>query len=164
MSLFGADKGAMFNEDRTHRICLWRIWDESKPLVMFIGLNPSTANETKPDNTITRLAGKNGFAHKFGFGGMYMMNLFSIVSSKPEVLLSGNSLVEGYDDELKRIAAKCDKVIFCWGGFSEAKKRQQQVIEMFPDAFCFGHNGDGTPKHPLYLKGDTKLIPFKITG
>ena len=46
------DNGADFSPDRKHRYSLWRIWDRSKPLVMFIGLNPSTANESDNDPTI----------------------------------------------------------------------------------------------------------------
>jgi hypothetical protein len=159
MALFGAEKGAKFNEDKTHRIFLWRIWDTELPFVLFIGLNPSTADATKDDATIRRC---KRFASDNGFGGMYMMNLFSIVSSDPKILLHGNTLVDGYDDELKNVASKCKAVVFCWGGFPEAVAREAEVIPMFPDALCFGHNADGTPKHPLYLKGDTKLIPFKI--
>ena len=73
--------GAEFSSDRKYRYCLWRIWDRQLPLVMFIGLNPSTANETEPDHTITRVM---GFARSWGYGGFYMMNLFGIVSSQPE--------------------------------------------------------------------------------
>ena len=46
--------GAVISDCGTHRYALWRVWDHSKGLVMFIMLNPSTANATEPDPTITR--------------------------------------------------------------------------------------------------------------
>lgn len=39
---------------RKYRFALWRTWDESKPYVMSIGLNPSTADETEDDPMIRR--------------------------------------------------------------------------------------------------------------
>ena len=29
------------------------------------------------------------------------------------------------------------------------------------ELWCFGQNGDGSPKHPLYLRGDTPLIRYE---
>ncbi|PHM62792.1 DUF1643 domain-containing protein [Xenorhabdus ishibashii] len=49
----GYDDSAI-SEDGLYRYDLWRVWDESKPNVMFIGLNPSTADHEINDNTITR--------------------------------------------------------------------------------------------------------------
>jgi hypothetical protein len=40
------DNGAEFSTDRKYRYALWRKWDAINPLAMFIGLNPSTANES----------------------------------------------------------------------------------------------------------------------
>jgi hypothetical protein len=40
------DKGAIFSPCRTWRYLLWRNWDLSLPACAFIGLNPSTADET----------------------------------------------------------------------------------------------------------------------
>ena len=65
------ESGAEFSEDRKYRFCLFRIWDRNLPLVMFIGLNPSTANETDSDPTI-RSCGRIAKAN--GYGGFYMMN------------------------------------------------------------------------------------------
>jgi hypothetical protein len=56
--------GAEFSKDRIHRYALYRIWDESKPLIMFIGLNPSTADENKDDPTIKRCV---AFAKHWGY-------------------------------------------------------------------------------------------------
>src|SRR5689334_6852032 len=83
--LFGPieQSGADFSECRSYRYALWRIWDESKPLVMFIGLNPSTANETETDNTITRV---RGICEHNGFGGFYMMNCWAYISTDPKLL------------------------------------------------------------------------------
>lgn len=47
---------ARFSEDSKYRYCLWRTWtDDPMPgYVAFIGLNPSTADETDDDPTIRR--------------------------------------------------------------------------------------------------------------
>ena len=45
---------AFFSKDRLYRYALWRIWDNELPKVLFIGLNPSTADEVKDDPTIRR--------------------------------------------------------------------------------------------------------------
>ncbi len=64
---------AKLSDCRIYRYALWRIWDDAKPLVMFIGLNPSTADETEDDPTIRRCI---SFAQNWGYGGLYMANLF----------------------------------------------------------------------------------------
>jgi len=66
------ESGAEFSECRKYRYALWRIWDKSKPLVMFIGLNPSTANENVDDPTIRSVC---RMTKNNGYGGVYMMNL-----------------------------------------------------------------------------------------
>ena len=44
------NKGAEFSPCKKYRYKLWRIWDDTLPLVMFIGLNPSTADEINDFN------------------------------------------------------------------------------------------------------------------
>jgi hypothetical protein len=151
------NNGAEFSQDRKYRYCLWRIWDESKPMVMFIGLNPSTAKEDKNDNTITKLV---KITMNNGFGGFYMMNLFAIVSPHPEILTSGVDALGDNDGWLEKIAPKCNKIVFAWGNFKEASERSLKVMEMFKGAYCLFQNKNGSPKHPLYCKDETVLIPF----
>src|SRR5205809_2941149 len=69
--------GAIFSKDHLHRYALWRLWDTQKPAIMFIGLNPSRADETYNDATIIRC--KN-FAEDFGFGRMHFLNLYSFIT------------------------------------------------------------------------------------
>ena len=64
-------KDAILSEDRKYRYVLSRIWDESKPLVVIIGLNPSTADEKDDDNTIKKCI---NFSKNWGYGGLYMLN------------------------------------------------------------------------------------------
>jgi len=47
-------KDAILSEDRKYRYVLSRIWDESKPMVVIVGLNPSTADEKDDDSTIKK--------------------------------------------------------------------------------------------------------------
>ena len=154
--LFNREDNAFFSSDRKHRIWLCRIWDNSKPRVMFIGLNPSTANETSNDPTIRRV---QSMAKSWGYGGVYMMNLFTFISTDPKKLDIINGNVTNADGWLLDTASKCDKVIFAWGNFN-VFGRDKEVMKMFPDAYALHINKNGSPKHPLYVKSDVKPILF----
>ena len=145
--------GATFSTDRKYRYALWRIWDKSKPLVMFIGLNPSTANETEPDPTIRRVI---RFAKDWGYGGLYMMNLFALVSADPTALIGAVDAVADNDHYLQMKAIECEMICFVWGAFPEAGRRAAYIASRFPGAYCMGKTKDGHPKHPLYLPATTK--------
>jgi len=148
------DNGAYFSDCRKYRYALWRIWDKSKQLVMFIGLNPSTANESKDDPTIRRV---KKFASDWGFGGFYMMNLFAYVTSDPGELKKHNNLINNF--WLLKISSKCKRVVFAWGSFNEATERAQEVIQMFA-GYALRINKDGSPRHPLYVKSNIKPIKY----
>ena len=153
------DNGAEFSECRKYRFALWRIWDKSKPLVMFIGLNPSTANEDTDDPTIQsviRIAKNNGY------GGIYMMNCFSYISTDPDKLYDCSGWIEN-EKHLKEIASKCNEVVFAWGNFKVVQKLgvDYLLFRMFPNAKCIMKNKNGSPGHPLFKKGITRLINFK---
>lgn len=159
-TLFDFDFGASFSEDRKHRYALWRIWDASKPIVMFIGLNPSTANETESDNTIERVGAISQYN---GFGGFYMMNCWTFITPYPKELQINPMVNNMNNDVLTVTASVCAAVVFAWGAFPIVKEmgRDKELMEMFPNAQALFINKDGSPKHPLYCKKDTKLIPFR---
>jgi len=153
------DQGAIFSTDRKHRHYLWRIWDDENPMVMFIGLNPSTANESENDPTIKsviRISKANGY------GGVYMMNCWSYIATKPENLIIHPEETAGNDDLLKTIGKRCLNIVFAWGNFKIVRDtgRDKELLEMFPRALALHINKNGTPKHPLYCKSDTKLISY----
>jgi hypothetical protein len=151
------EQGAKFSDCGKHRIALYRIWDKNKRFVMFIGLNPSTANAVSDDPTIRRV---KSMALAWGYGGVYMMNLFTFISTDPKQLDIKSGNVSNADLWLKTISYKCDKVIFAWGNFN-VFGRDKEVRNMFPNAEVLHINKNGSPKHPLYVKSD--VIPIPLT-
>lgn len=154
------EKGADFSSDRKYRYALWRIWDRSLPLVMFIGLNPSTANETDSDPTIKSVC---RIAKNNGYGGVYMMNCFPYVSTDPGKLKDGLTLETNTNnlENLKTIGAMCKDIVFAWGNFKEVDEYISGLLSpLFPNAKALSLNKNGSPKHPLYCKSDTTLTTF----
>lgn len=154
--------GAHSSPDKIYRFALWRIWDLSKPLAMFIGLNPSKANGKTNDPTITRLTGipgKPGLAARNGFGGFYMMNLYPFITPYSRALERSKEQLPENDLFLQQVNLHCETVVFCWGA-AKTFGRAEEVIAMFPAAMCFGRNAGLSPKHPLFLSGETKLMPY----
>lgn len=155
------ESNASFSSDRRHRFALWRIWSR-EPKVMFIGLNPSTANETANDPTIRRCI---QFARDWGYGGIYMCNLFGLVSTDPTALVKNyDSVGLGNDLVLQTIRDRCRLAVAAWGDFNKIlalkRHRAEKVTEMLQPLKCFGINKNGSPKHPLYLRKDTELIDY----
>jgi hypothetical protein len=124
---------------------------------MFIGLNPSTANEMTDDPTIRRV---KTFAQRWGFGGVYMTNLFAWVTAYPDELLKCPDPVNGNDLWLSKIAGLSSEIIFAWGSFAEAQERAKEVIKRFPNAKALIINKDGSPRHPLYVPGNITPVNY----
>lgn len=164
MIIGGSISGALFSdENKKYRYALWRLWDNEKPALLFIGLNPSTANEIKDDPTVIKMV---GFAKILGYGGLYVGNLFSIVSANPEVLFLEPSKeeVNGPNDVAIKNMREflTTTVIVGWGEWGQnAGLRPARVIEILGESvFCLKINKSGEPCHPLYLPRDSKPIPY----
>ena len=169
MELFDDNKkGADFSNNGKHRYRLWRIWDETKPYALCIGLNPSTANSEKNDPTINILI---KMLKSLGYGGLYMMNCFAFITSNPKELLKNVGVIDySYNKNLIEVTKwVCKDVIFAWGQFKILNESNicNELAEMFPNAKCFGKNADGSPIHPLAMQqrngrdpNNPQLIPF----
>lgn len=155
MNLF-ENNGAAFSICKKHRLYLWRIWNPKEPLLMFIGLNPSTANGDTDDPTIRKIT---AICKHNGYGGFYMTNLFTFISTDPNQLdmVLGNH--ETSDDILKNIRGKCQSVVCAWGNF-KVIGRDEQVKKMFPKALALKINANGSPKHPLYCKNESNFVNY----
>lgn len=154
------DKTATFSEDRVYRYALTRTWGAAPPAA-FIGLNPSTADETLDDPTIRRCI---GFARAWGCGGIVMLNIFAFRATDPKDMYAAdlNALGPRNNEYLLQAGRAGEIVIAAWGVHGAHMDREKRVQRMFAsgnvDLHALGLSKAGHPRHPLYLRRDLK--PF----
>lgn len=162
---FGFESGATFSADRRYRYRLWRVWGDSEHRCVFVGLNPSTADETKDDPTIRKCI---GFAKRWGFGAIDMVNLFAWRSTDPTGLISAYPAHVGPDND-EHLAGTFDaahRIVWAWGRHCSAVRRLVQERVAASDWFSvprkcevgvLGRSQDGSPRHPLMLAYTTRF-------
>jgi hypothetical protein len=159
--------GAVLSRDRFYRYRLWRSWGSGERIVAFIMLNPSTADENVDDPTIRKCI---GFAKRWEFDRLDVVNLFAWRATKPKDLLSSPNAV-GPDNEqhVTEVIYHAERVVLAWGSHAplrnwisnEIVRPQWSVIRTLAKAGTFGRNLDGAPKHPLMLAYDTPFQPVR---
>lgn len=151
-------KSATISPCGLYRYTLERIWNEHKPLALFIGLNPSTADASTDDNTI-RVCAK--YAARWGYGGLLMANLFAFRSTDPRVLRKTNFPV-GPDNDMwiDKLRARAGIVICAWSKDGTYLGRDREVLVRLEKPYCLSLCKDGSPGHPLYKKSTLTPIPF----
>jgi hypothetical protein len=159
------DRGALFSPCNRYRYTLWREWDKNWKItdgqVLFIMLNPSTADAQVLDPTVRRCL---GYAIDWGFKRMMVANLFALRSTDPAALRQEQDPV-GPDNDLAISvgAATSTLVVAAWGTHGTLKGRDQEVIGLirkWKDLYCLALTKEGIPGHPLYLKKDLKPALF----
>ena len=150
---------AKLSECRKYRFALWRTWDESKPYVMFVGLNPSTADETTNDPTLTRCI---NYAKSWGFG-VCMANIFAYRATKPiDMKAATDPIGAENNDWLVELSNDAGMVVAAWGNDGSYLGRSKQIEELLPNLHCLKLNKSGEPAHPLYQKSDIEPVPMRI--
>ena len=153
-SLFSDDdaQGAFFDETRTYRYRLWRRWNEG-PAIVWIMLNPSTADETVLDPTLRRCL---DYSTRWGYPAMEILNLYAYRSTEPAVLPKLKDPVGA--DNLRHIEDVVKDgsliVLVAWGQHARPEAiapvlKILQRHDRFPH--CLKITKDGHPWHPLYL-------------
>lgn len=147
--------------NREYRYTLWRIWDDTLPIVQWIGLNPSTADEFKDDQTIRKCV---GFARAWGAGSICMTNLFAWRDTKPENMKRAAEPVGPENDHiLQEVARHASIRVAAWGNHGVHLNRAEIVAQMIPDLMALKINeATGQPGHPLYIPYETQLIRYEI--
>ena len=140
-----------------YRYVLFRRWGETGQ-VLFIGLNPSTADATQNDQTIRRMM---RFAKDWGYGGITVANLFAYRATDFKELKKVEDPIGLLNDKwLQRLIGNFSEIVICWGNGGSFKNRSTEVLKMILEAKCFGVNKSGEPKHLLYLSKYTKLVDY----
>jgi len=151
-------KQATFSSCRKYRYSLFRIWDEDKPLVLFIGLNPSTADEQEDDPTIRRCI---DFAKQWDYGGLIMGNLFAYRATKPSDLKQAIEPIGKENDKtITELSKRTDMTVVAWGNDGSLHNRDKEVLKLLTNPMCLKINKSGQPAHPLYQPKNLVLSPY----
>ena len=165
---------AILSECRRYRYYLQRSWHPTRGRLVFIMLNPSTADETTNDATIRVCMGR---AAAMGLGGVDVVNLFALRSRDPEALYTYECMPvsepgDPYKNDgiIERVARHASMVICAWGKHGEHLHRGRIVLQRLRELGVSTHalkvNLDGSPAHPLripYSRSPTPYCPERRT-
>ena len=145
-------KSAIISDCNKYRYELHREWDKDKKKVLFIMLNPSTADADNNDLTTIRCM---NFAKKWGYGGIMIGNIYPFRAKRPKDL---RKWIKEYKysrrfhnhvnyRHIMGMAEQTDLVVCAWGcnhpGIPE-------WVDKLGDLFYLELCKDNiTPKHPL---------------
>lgn len=162
---------AAFSGCRRWRYMLEITWAPAKPPMAVCMLNPSTADEEVNDPTIERCERR---ARAAGYGHLIVVNLFAIRSTDPALLYTMPAAEAVGADNDRWIAwagrqASRGLILCGWGTHAAkvAPTRATTALALLQGGerrtYALAVNGDGSPKHPLYVGYDVQPIPYGVT-
>jgi hypothetical protein len=142
------------NEEYRYR--LTRVWDGTKAKVMFVLMNPSTADPTADDPTVAKCS---KFARSWGYGGVLIANTFAYRATDQRRLREAEDPVGPDNDKhILAMAREAEIVVFAYGKphYKELRSRGLEVAQLLMKEaritpYILRQCNDGTPEHPLYL-------------
>ncbi|AAZ97163.1 conserved hypothetical protein [Thiobacillus denitrificans ATCC 25259] len=150
---------AIISDCQQYRYELRRVWDDTKPLALFIGLNPSTADAETDDNT-SRVC--INYAKRWGYGGLLLGNLFAFRSTDQSALYTASDPVGSDNDAwLRRLQAEAAIVICAWSATGSYRNRDKAVLGFLHNPHCLTKLKSGYPGHPLYKSADLQPVPYE---
>lgn len=154
------ERSAVISDCGRYRYRLWRKWAHSDRMpVLWIMLNPSTADGTEDDPTIRRC---REFSKAWGYGSMWIGNLYAYRSTDPSVLKTlGAEDARGPANDQHLYEMSCESaIIVCgWGnpGGEYMRTRLPLTVLSPGGIWCLGKTKHRAPRHPLYLPSASKL-------
>lgn len=160
---------AFFSNDRVYRYFLRRPTNamDGQGVCMFIGGNPSKADEEQNDLTVTK---GTKWAGMWGFKWFWMLNLHAVVGTNPTIVATHSDPVGQFNDLwLKRCLELTDRTIVAFGELGRETGRDKHVETMLiqmkiPNVYCFGLTKKGYPLHPSRIAYTTPLTDWPVKG
>ena len=148
------ESSAVITPDSLYRYALLRRLARGPRHVLFVGLNPSTADEHRDDVTVRRCA---SFARSWEFDVLLMGNLYAYRCTHPADLRRvGDPIGRRNRATLQTLVALAELVICSWGACWMTREADQiaEWLLNLPNSRCLGANRDGSPRHPSRLRSD----------
>lgn len=157
---------ANFSPCGRYRHLLTRRWAEGDSFALWIGMNPSTATEEVDDPTVQREWTYT--RRRLGVSAYVKANVMDYRTTDPKALLeSGLAPQSGQNrDVILERARHAKYVVLAFGALANRQQRgyaAELVAALEAEGipmFCLGFTADGSPRHPLYVKQDSPLVPF----
>lgn len=166
----GIEGGAVFSDCGRYRQSLWRMWAGASKsgYVLWIGMNPSTADGTADDPTVFK---ECKFTRRWGFGHYVKCNVMDYRATDQKRLRAPD-VVPCSDANLPAIvelAKQAKLVVLAFGSpHKSLHVHGQNVVRELSAAgvpmHCLALTKQGLPGHPLYLKDNSELMPFPVAA
>lgn len=164
----GCSGGATFSPCTRYRTTLFRAWgieNDCAPYVLWIGMNPSTADAFTDDPTIRR---EIGHTIRLAASCYVKVNVADYRATDPRALLAEGVEPRSVDNlvAIMQKAHGASRVVAAWGTLrgrmrEYAAETAALLAKHDIPLWCLGTTADGSPRHPLYVRGDTGLVRWE---
>jgi hypothetical protein len=147
-------KAAVISDCERYRYALHRRWQIGGRSVLWVMLNPSTADAEIDDPTIRRCI---GFSQAWGFDSLMVGNLYALRSTQPAALWTANDPVGPDNDaHLRAMAKEAEQIVCAWGANAKAARADVVIalLREYGPVSALRMTKGGAPSHPLYLSGN----------
>jgi hypothetical protein len=159
----GKDGWAILSRDNAYRYALYRrVQPGFEGRVLFVMLNPSTADGLRNDNTIRACI---RFTRAWNYEELLVANLYAYRSRDPRALTLAKDPRGPLNDEFVRVlAGRAQLIVAAWGMHAgeEENTRMRMILSEYDNLYCLGETLEGKPRHPLFIPTDRRRQIFSL--
>ncbi|MDL2287617.1 DUF1643 domain-containing protein [Eubacteriales bacterium OttesenSCG-928-G02] len=145
---------SVFDENKSHRYALKKVWNDTLKQAAVISIAPSSDSGVSSDLTCQLIQNN---LNQLEFGGFVLTNLFSAIDCDFKKLKTIDGLFNKSTDKIiLDSCAKADIIIVCWGAVVNKSKaiakRAEDVIKLITkhaSKIHFLSDGERAELHPL---------------